>query len=51
MFQNHSQKNKNPMRYLSPTSIGIFTPKANFILCNEKEIDSTIRLRKLQKSE
>jgi hypothetical protein len=39
------------MRYLSPTSIGIFMPKASFILCNEKEIDSTIRLRKLRKSE
>jgi hypothetical protein len=39
------------MRYLSPTSIGIFTPKADFILCNEKEIDSAIRLRKLRKSE
>jgi hypothetical protein len=51
MFQNHSQKNKNHMRNLSPISIGIFTPKANFILCNEKEIDSTIRLRKLRKSE
>jgi hypothetical protein len=48
---NHSRKNKITMRYLSPTSIGIFTPKANFILCNEKEIDSTIRLRKLLKSE
>jgi hypothetical protein len=39
------------MRYLSPISIGIFTPKADFILCIEKEIDSTIRLRKLRKSE
>ncbi len=39
------------MRYLSPISIGIFTPKANFILCNDENIDSTIRLRKLRKSE
>jgi hypothetical protein len=50
MCQNHLQKNKTNMRYLSPISIGIFTPKADFILCNEKEIDSTIRLRKLRKS-
>jgi hypothetical protein len=48
---NHSQNKITPMRYLSPTSIGIFTPKTDFILCNEKEIDSTIRLRKLRKSE
>jgi hypothetical protein len=48
---NHSQKNKITMRYLAPTSIGIFMPKADFILCNEKEIDSTIRLCKQRKSE
>ena len=47
----HSQKNKTSMRYLSPISIGIFTPKADFILCNEKEIDSTIRLSKHRKKE
>ena len=47
----HLQKNKTYMRYLSPMSIGIHTPKGDFIFCNEKEIDSTIRLRKLRKSE
>jgi hypothetical protein len=43
--------NKIAMQYLSPNSIGIFIPKADFILCDEKNIDSTIRLCKLQKSE
>ena len=47
----HSQRNKNHMRYLSPISRGILTPKGDFILCNEKNIDSTLRLRKLRKSE
>ncbi len=48
---NHSQKNKTHMRYLSPISIEIFTPNADFILCNDENIDCTIRLRKLRKSE
>ncbi len=51
MFQNHTQKNKTNMRYLSPIGKGIFTPKANFILCNDENIDSTKRLRKQRKSE
>ena len=45
------KNNKTAMQYLSLNSEGIFIPKANFILCNEKEIDITIRLCKHRKNE
>ena len=47
----HSQNNKNNMRYLSKISMGLTTPKADFILCNKKYIDSTIRLLNMRRSE